>query len=282
MQQLPPPFTHLEDFCEDIVAKAQDGLRITNRELAERAGVELADLKEAKAGNGDEAAIRAIAPVLGLDSQRLAVSLRKSWLPKAALPGELALFASRFRSMTVNAFVLAAADRSCLVVDTGVDPEPILGHIRERSLHPSAILLTHGHPDHVAALPAIRKAFPRAPVRAHPAERIEGALGIGWGDSFRAGPFSVQALSTPGHTPGGTSFLVEGREPPVCFVGDALFAGSVGGCAADYSNALDAIRGNLLTLPGGTLLCPGHGPVTTVEEEREHNPFFPEGGSVDQ
>ena len=81
--------------------------------------------------------------------------------------------------------------------------------------------------------------------------------------------------ATPGHSPGGTTYVVTGIEPPVAVVGDALFAGSMGGVSPqNYPSALEANRANILGLSEDTLLCPGHGPVTTVTLERKHNPFY--------
>jgi hydroxyacylglutathione hydrolase len=79
---------------------------------------------------------------------------------------------------------------------------------------------------------------------------------------------------TNGHSPGGTSYVVHGLQHPVAVVGDSLFAGSMGGAPNDYQKALRNNLEKLLSLPEDTLVCPGHGPLTTVANEREHNPFF--------
>lgn len=270
-----PKFDHLEDFCEDIIAKAQSGLRMTNRELSDRARVELSGVKNLKSGAGSATDARAVASALGLDPERLTVSLRKAWLPRVQkIPG-LTTIVSEFRSMTVNAYILEGEPDGCLIVDTGVNATPIIEHLRSIGKSPDAILLTHAHPDHIAALPRIREEFPDAEVRIHPHENFGKAQAMDWGETLRIGSLTLETLRTPGHTPGGTSFLVRNHAAPLCFVGDSLFAGSVGGCAPDYVGALTAIRRNLLSLPPETILCPGHGPITSVGEEIEHNPFFP-------
>ncbi|MDD4932907.1 MAG: MBL fold metallo-hydrolase, partial [Methylacidiphilaceae bacterium] len=84
----------------------------------------------------------------------------------------------------------------------------------------------------------------------------------------------IRTLLTNGHSAGGITYLVAGGARPLAIVGDSLFAGSMGGGNVSYADALRNNREKILTLPGQTVICPGHGPLTTVEEEREHNPFF--------
>ncbi|MGE9290717.1 MAG: MBL fold metallo-hydrolase [Puniceicoccales bacterium] len=266
--------SHLEDFSEDIIAKAQNGLRMTNRELSERAGIDLPALKALKNGLSDEEALRKVAPQLHLSADRLVTASKKEWLQREQALPQLTTFTSQFRTMTVNAYLVTSGKRGILF-DTGVDPVPILDHLEHHQVQLEAILLTHGHPDHIAVLGPLLEGCPGIPVFAHPAEAIGGTQEIQWDSPFTAGPFRLRPLSTPGHTPGGTSYWIEDQHPPITVVGDALFAGSIGGCAAAYDLALDSIRSNLLTLPDETILCPGHGPTTTVVEEKQHNPFFP-------
>jgi len=235
---MPPPHTHLEDFSEDIIAKAQSGLQITNRELADRGSVDLGTIKALKNGDFDEKALASIAKVLNLDPDRLIVSAAKNWMPSEKIIPSLHCFISQFKSMTVNAYLYTASDGRSVLFDTGVDPDPILTFLRERDYSLEAIVLTHGHPDHVVALKPILEVWPDRPVFAHPAENVNGSRTLEWNSSIRIGPLSLRCLSTPGHTPGGTSFLIEGVDPSLCIVGDALFAGSVGGCAADYDHSL--------------------------------------------
>jgi len=86
----------------------------------------------------------------------------------------------------------------------------------------------------------------------------------------------VKALATSGHSVGGITYLISGLERPVAVVGDALFAGSMGGGMVSYADALENNRIKLMTLPDETIVCPGHGPMTTISQEKAHNPFFPE------
>ena len=88
------------------------------------------------------------------------------------------------------------------------------------------------------------------------------------------GSFEVRSVLTNGHSKGALSYLVSGLSRPVAFVGDALFSLSMGGAMRGYKLALSNNREKLLSLAPDTILCPGHGPMTTVAEELEHNPFF--------
>jgi glyoxylase-like metal-dependent hydrolase (beta-lactamase superfamily II) len=96
------------------------------------------------------------------------------------------------------------------------------------------------------------------------------------GRTIRAGRLELQCLETPGHTAGGICYRVEMPWGPVSFVGDTLFAGSIGRSnpAQLYHTHLESVTRQVLSLPPDCLLLPGHGPGTTVEEELEHNPFY--------
>ena len=87
---------------------------------------------------------------------------------------------------------------------------------------------------------------------------------------------SIKAKHTHGHSVGGMTYLIEGLAKPVAVVGDAIFAGSMGGGMVSYEDALLTNREKIMSLPDDTILCPGHGPLTTVGEEMQNNPFFPE------
>ena len=127
----------------------------------------------------------------------------------------------------------------------------------------------------MAAVPALRAAFPEAVLHSPRSEPFAGAYGVGEGDCFEFGSLKIEALLTNGHSKGGTSYWVHGLASPLAFVGDALFAGSQGGVPeAQYAGALEINRRQLLALPLETILCPGHGPLTTVGHEQCWNPFY--------
>ena len=94
------------------------------------------------------------------------------------------------------------------------------------------------------------------------------------GGRFDAGGLTIRALLTNGHSAGGTTYVVEGLAAPVAVVGDSLFAGSMGGAPNQYEVARRNNREKILTLPDNTVIAPGHGPLTSVAEEKAHNPFL--------
>jgi glyoxylase-like metal-dependent hydrolase (beta-lactamase superfamily II) len=105
-------------------------------------------------------------------------------------------------------------------------------------------------------------------------EPFPGAEPFDEGTSFTVGGLTIGTRLTSGHSRGGTTFVVDGLAEPVAVVGDAIFAGSMGGGMVSFGEALRNNREKILTLPDDTILCPGHGPLTTVGEEKLHNPFF--------
>lgn len=264
----------LEDNYEDILQKAARGWGLDLATLSQRSGLARDVVERAMAGHFDEAAARALAPILALDAQALVAIGRRAWAPApVGLPG-LTLFSTPFRDMRVNAWIVHdTVSRDALIFDTGTDSAPLLAHLRENSLTARALFLTHGHADHVAALSDLRRALPSMPCYRPTGEAVAGAAPLAGEGTMQAGVFQIEIRSTPGHSPDGLTYFFLLGDRPVAVVGDALFAGSMGGASNDWQRALVAIQDRILSLPANTLLCPGHGPPTTVAEERVHNPF---------
>ena len=264
----------LEDNAWDILQKAQCGLGISVEELLRLSGVSLQDWNGIAAGNGHESALLALAAVLGLRGEPLVAIARGRWHPRPQSTDGLAMFNTPFGGMTVNAYLFwDPATRDAALVDTGSDADPILGFLKEHGLRLQMILLTHSHGDHIFELDRIRERTGAAAWISE-LEPIEGACGFAYGKEFTLGRLQVQTRHTSGHSPGGTTYCVHGLEKPLAFVGDALFAGSMGGAKSSYTEALQNNLERIYSLPQETILCPGHGPLTTVGEERQHNPFY--------
>ena len=266
----------LEDNFEDILGKAQRGLQLDDATLAASADIPLKTLHRLQAGIVDEAAIRAVTAPLRLGEATLLDSAQQAWYPASHSLAGLACFNTPFRDMHVNAYLLW--DPSSLqgaVFDTGATAEPILQFVQEKSLQVSHLFITHAHRDHVTDLRRLRQAT-GAPVHVSQEEPLPDAEAFAPGATFAVGSLQVETRRTSGHSEGGITYVVHGLERPVAVVGDAIFAGSMGGGLVSYADALSNNREQILTLPDEAVLCPGHGPLTTVGEEKRHNPFFPE------
>lgn len=195
-----------------------------------------------------------------------------------------------FRQLTVppigtNCYIFGdAASERCAIVDPGGDAAGILAAVQELGLEVSAIFLTHGHYDHVGALPELRRALPGVPVYLHPADRAarDGSLfpdpgpteDCVDGDRILVGGLTVEVIHTPGHTPGGVCLKVG----DTLFTGDTLFRGSMGRTdlpGGSYDQLMDSLR-RLAALPGDCRVCPGHDALSTLEAERKGNYYMRE------
>jgi hydroxyacylglutathione hydrolase len=265
----------LEDLFEDIVGKAQRGLQVSDQEICQRADLDLETLRSLKKGSGTPAAVPGLADALGLGPKALADSYSGSWYPTGvpAIDGAKQ-FNTPLMDMTVNAYLIWNPEtKEAAVFDTGADASELLAFVDSARLAVKYLFLTHTHQDHVADLGAIVKRT-HAEIFSPDLERLPETKIVREGDQFRLGKLRIEARLTNGHSPGGTSYVVHGLENTVVVVGDSLFAGSMGGAPNDYQKALRNNVEKLLSLPGDTLVCPGHGPLTTVANERKHNPFF--------
>ncbi len=268
----------LEDNFEDILRKAQAGLHLSEESLAQKAGVVPEVLRACLEGRADEAALSRLAPILGLHGPSLIEVARKTWRPADVSLEGLAQITTPLRNgITVNAYLVwDRTSRRAILFDTGTKPEPILELIRKHQLQVELLLLTHTHPDHVACLDLLRQALGGFRACVCVREPYPGVETIDAGAAFDIGPLRVQTRATHGHSPGGLTYVVSGLAHPVAVVGDALFAGSMGRSLEHWATALKNNREQIFTLLDDTILCPGHGPMTTVAQEKMHNPFYPE------
>ncbi|MFQ3669820.1 MAG: MBL fold metallo-hydrolase [Verrucomicrobiia bacterium] len=259
-----PTTLPLEDTFSDILGKA-----------ARAQGVEEGALGRLALGEWDPALAETVCRRLGLSFPALAAIAEGRWRPTSpALPDGLAGFTTPFGDMTVNAFLVwDRATGAAAVFDTGGDASALLAEVTRLKVRVKVLFLTHTHGDHVLEVDRVAETT-GCQVLAPEGEPLAGAEMVRSGETVAVGGLQVEARPTPGHSPGGTTYLVHGLRAPVAVVGDAIFAGSVGGIRGDYAAALEAIRREILSRQDNTLLCPGHGPLTTVGQERAHNPFF--------
>lgn len=271
----------LEDGWEDIVDKAARGLGKSASELARETGLDVNRVAAALRAEPDEEALRQLAPALNLHPDSLVRLARGNYHPDTPAPEGLVSFSFPFpvpgyAEMRVNAYLVHAPGSSeTLIFDCGGKPEDLTTALTRDGLTAAALFLTHAHRDHVAGINQLAEST-GAPVYAPKSEPFGRASPIAPGERLTFGPLVVTARDTSGHSPGGTTYVIEGAGAPLAIVGDALFAGSVGGAPYAWNTALERVRKNILSLPDDTVLCPGHGPITTVAKEKENNPVFPE------
>ncbi len=264
----------LEDNFADVIGKAQRGLHISDSELSERAGIAVAEVKALREGKFDETAARKIAPLLKLNADALTDLGLQRWQPRPVELAGLAGYNTPFDDMTVNSYLTwDATSGQAVAFDTGSDCSGMLETLRARKLKLAFVLLTHTHGDHVYDLDRLLE---KTGARAHVSERepMSGAESFEAGRVFEAGALRIATRQTWGHSQGGTTYVVSGLAKPVAVVGDALFAASMGGGMVSYADALRTNRAEIFTLPDETIICPGHGPMTTLAEEKKHNPFY--------
>jgi hydroxyacylglutathione hydrolase len=272
---------NLEDHAGDIIRKARAMSNVTAEAAASAAGLsptELAALEQSGEITRRPNFI-ALANLLGLNATKLA-GLADNWRPAEkdlSIWRELRPFTTSAQNVTVNCYLIwDEVSREAALFDTGWDPHPILNTIEENQLLLRHVFITHTHEDHIAALSGVREKFPK--VRLHsssknaPVDQRNRA-----NDFIHLGSLRITNRPTPGHAEEGTTYVVgtwPEDAPHVAIVGDAIFAGSIGTGNQSWDLAKQKVREQIFSLPLETLICPGHGPLTTVAEEKAHNPFF--------
>lgn len=268
----------LEDYFEDVIGKTMRGTGMADGVLSFLTNVDEAVIAKLKGGEFDENAVRAIAPSLGLDADSLVELANRSWRPEEVELDGLKQFNTNFDDeMTVNAYLIwDPQTKEAALFDTGANADGALAAAKELGVEIKTLFITHTHVDHIIDRDKVVAANPGIRVLVNGKEAIQGAEKFTAGDTFSIGTLRVSTRLTWGHSPAGTTYVVHGLDRPVAVVGDALFAQSMGGGVVSFSDALATNREQIFTLEDQTVICPGHGPMTSVGEEKAHNPFFPE------
>jgi glyoxylase-like metal-dependent hydrolase (beta-lactamase superfamily II) len=276
-----------DDFC-DIVKKARLGLGQSLEQVSQQASLSSKDLESLEKGSRAPSAleVKSCASVLSLKPTALSAVSMDEWEPAASpvwIETAVVTVRGYIGGYEVKGYVLFdSSTKDAVFIDTAYNAEAMLSEIHHRGLKLVGVCLTHGHADHAGGLDRILKAwpvpvylgngdFPLLPWKPTQGSVIEPHDG----QNIPVGNLTVTCLATPGHTPGGFCFRVSISGQDLCFVGDTLFAGSIGRSNpfSLYPDHLQSVRECVLQLPSETVLLPGHGPATTVNEEIVNNPF---------
>ena len=271
----------LEDEFSDIVRKASRGLGIDAPTLASRTGLDKETLQHWLKGEGspNDDQARALARVLRLDPGKLADSAAQRWEPHVDVPADVRHHPQNPHPS--NGYIFFLEDgRTAALIDPAGDPKNLKRAISRGPYLLRYILITHKHLDHCDATADIASEFPDAQIVMHKYDvHAIGALGrnalpVKDGEQLPFGKNAeIRMLHTPGHTDGSSCYLFKAT----VFTGDTLFAGSVGGAFGDkstYADILNSVSTKLFKLDDETVIMPGHGPPSTIAQEKQHNPFF--------
>jgi len=270
----------LEDHIGDVIAKERFHQQLAPEAVAQAAGLSVAEFAAFEDSGRSEQPVnfQRLGGCLGLSAAKL-TALADGWQPAPidlARWRELRCVTTR-EKFAVNAYVAwDEVTREAAIFDTGWTADPILKLIADERLNPTQLFLTHTHHDHIAGMRTLREKFPQmrlhtdaknTPVQHHNRRN----------DCIQVGSLRVTNRVTTGHAEDGVTYLVGNwpdDAPHVAIVGDAIFAGSMGRGNLSPEDAKRGVREAIFTLPDSTLICPGHGPLTTVGEQKAHNPFF--------
>jgi glyoxylase-like metal-dependent hydrolase (beta-lactamase superfamily II) len=221
----------------------------------------------------------ALAQVLRLNGPKLE-SIARGWVPSpkdVSTWRELRVISTEQGGNVVNCYLVwDEVSREAALFDTGWAAEPVFKIIDAEQLQLKHLFLTHSHEDHIAALGQIRERFPKILIhtdsKSAPPQHKNRR-----NDCVHLGSLRITNRETPGHAEDGVIYLVGNfpeDAPHVGIIGDTIFAGSMATGFLSWDGLKERVRSQIFSLPADTLLCPGHGPLTTVAEEKEHNPFF--------
>ncbi len=256
----------LEDDFTWVIRKALKGHALAPGEAAKLAGLPEKKVMAFTRGDFSEDTARQLAPVLGLNPAALAN--HDIYQPHPiSLPGVRRIDLP-FGGERVNAWLIEAGGVTVLF-DTGHERGTCAAAASDKL--PGHVFITHGHRDHVGGITDFMGTG--AIIRGLD---IPNTRQVNPGDSIRCGPLTIRSCDLSGHYTPALGYHVKGLAKPVLVTGDALFAGSIGGCATPelYQRALRRLAEVLSPLPDETVLLPGHGPATTLGEERASNPFL--------
>lgn len=259
----------LYDSAADVVRKAIVGHGIPPATLAAKAGISPHELREFLDGKFSPLIATSLAQALGLNAR--ALRLLPEYQPDAPLPKAVVQVALPFGDEEVNVWFIESDDTR-IVIDCGFRSRDLLTALESRSALTSHLLVTHAHRDHIGGLGSAMQKLSSA----HAPSGIAGSKTITIGSTLEIGPFCIQAIDLGGHHPQALGYLIEGLGLHLLAVGDAIFAGSMGGCpdSEAFEHARKTIMATIAGAPDDLVLLPGHGPATRLKSELSANPFL--------
>jgi glyoxylase-like metal-dependent hydrolase (beta-lactamase superfamily II) len=271
----------LEDHLGDIVRKARKATNLPLAAASKAAGVseaEFASLEDSGKAF-PQLDFAALAEAIGLHADKLE-RIARGWAPlplDIGLWRELRIISTTRGGNAVNAcLVWDEVTREAALFDTGWEAAPILELVEANELQLKHLFLTHTHEDHVAAMADLRVRFPKLHLHTNsknaPPQHRNRA-----NDCIHLGSLRITNRETPGHAEDGVIYLIGNwpeDAPHDAVVGDTIFAGSIATGFQSWEMLMEKVRSQIFSLPDETLLCPGHGPTTTVAQEKANNPFF--------
>lgn len=252
----------LEDDPCDIIAKAMKCQELKISDLAHKTKLSESNIRSVLDGEINVTSITSLCIHLGLSAGALLdMGVYRS---EVGLPDGVYKFTSKYGYLGVNSYLVTYGEIAILF-DTGTDAQPVVDFVNKHQLRIIRLYITHRHADHIACLDRFEDVVVTYPEELGHEESAQVESGL-----------KVVSLDVSGHASHAMAYLITGLSAPVCICGDSLFAGSMGKAPNKerYQQALQTASENILSLSPQTIICPGHGPLTTVDFERRHNPFF--------
>ena len=276
-----PRRMNLEDNLGDIIRKARKASNVTPETAAQAAGISVEALAALEQSGQPQGTISyaALASALQLSAPKLE-AIAKGWTPApkdTSRWSEFRMISTEQGGNTVNCYLVwDDVTREAALFDTGWTAEPVFKIIDEEKLQLKHLFITHTHEDHIAGMAAVRERFPKIFVHTD-AKSAPPQHKNRRNDCIHLGSLRITNRETVGHAEDHVIYLIGNFPedvPHVGIIGDTIFSGSLATGFISWDQLKSRVRSEIFSLPADTLLCPGHGPLTTVAEEKEHNPFF--------
>lgn len=272
---------NLEDNLGDIIRKARKASNVSPETAAQAAGISVAELAELEQTGQPRSAINypALAQALHLSAPKLE-AMAQGWMPSpkdTTRWREFRMITTEGGGMTVNCYLVwDEATREAALFDTGWSAEPIFKILDQEKLTLKHLFITHTHEDHIAAMDAIRAKYPALHIHTD-AQAAPPQHKNRRNDCIPLGSLRITNRETVGHAADHVIYLIGNfpdDAPHIGIIGDTIFSGSLATGNISWDQLKERVRSQIFTLPDDTLLGAGHGPLTTVAEEKAHNPFF--------